>query len=54
MFETRQDLEKRINRLKFIKELKKDYYRCFPSIKIYIEICELISQINYLEYKVKN
>jgi hypothetical protein len=54
IFETKQELQNRIKELKFIKEMKKDYYKYFPSIKIYMEISELISQINYLECKVKN
>ncbi len=54
IFETKQELQNRIKELKFIKEMKKDYYKYFPSITIYMEISELISQINYLECKVKN
>jgi hypothetical protein len=54
IFETKQELQNRIKELKFIKEMKKDYYKYFPSIKIYMEISELISQINYLECKLKN
>lgn len=47
-------VEKRLQNLKFKKELKKDYYKHFPSISVYREICELISLIKYLEYQIKN
>ncbi len=47
-------LETKLQHLKFTKELKKDYYKHFPNIKLYREICELISIINYLEDKLKN
>ena len=39
----------RLNMLKFQKDMKKDYYKSFPSINLYREILELISQIRYLE-----
>jgi hypothetical protein len=56
MIETRSlvSLEAKLQQLKFNKEIKKDYYKHFPDIKTYREICELISRINYLEYKLKN
>lgn len=56
MFEARtvQSLEKRLQYLKFKKDMKKDYYKSYPNIKVYREICELISQISYLECKIKN
>lgn len=56
MFEARtiQSIEKRVQQLKFKKDMKKDYYKAFPNVKVYREICELISQISYLECKIKN
>ena len=56
MFEARsiQSIDKRLQQLRFKKDMKKDYYKAFPSIKVYREICELISQISYLECKIKN
>lgn len=51
---TLASLETKLQQLKFKKELKKDYYKHFPDIKVYREICELISRINYLEHKLKN
>lgn len=53
-YRTVASLETKIQQLKFNKELKKDYYKNFPKTKVYREICELISRINYLEYKLKN
>lgn len=53
IFETKQELQNIIKELKFIKEMKKDYYKSFPSIRIYIEILELISKINNYESKLK-
>jgi hypothetical protein len=47
-----QTLEKRVQQLKFMKDMKKDYYKSFPNTRIYREICELISQIRYLEDKL--
>lgn len=56
MFEPRsiETLERRLYQLKFIKDMKKDYYKHYPNIKIYMEICELISQIKYIENKIVN
>jgi len=54
MFEAKTSVEKRLQYLKFKKDIKKDYYKSFPNIKDYRDICELISQISYLEYKIKN
>ena len=49
-----QTLEKGVQQLKFMKDIKKDYYKSFPNTRMYREICELISQISYLECKIKN
>ncbi len=46
--------EDKLQHLKFKKDMKKDYYIYFPNVKLYIEIRELISQISYLECKIKN
>lgn len=56
MYESRTvlSMERRLQQLKFKKDMKKDYYKAYPSVKIYREICELISQISYLECKIKN
>lgn len=47
-----QSLDKRIQQLKFEKDMKKDYYKAFPSIQVYKEIYELISHIRYLKDKL--
>lgn len=47
-----KSVKTRLQNLKFKKELKKDEYKCFPHIKLYREIVELISQIKYLESKL--
>jgi|LakMenEpi03Aug12_release.lakeMendotaPanAssembly.Ray.scaffolds.fasta_scaffold3437378_2 hypothetical protein len=49
-----KSLEARLRQLKFMKDMKKDYYKSFPRVQVYREICELISQISYLECKIKN
>lgn len=56
MIETRDlvSLEAKLQHLKFTKAIKKDYYKHYPDIKTYREICTLISRINYLEYRLKN
>jgi hypothetical protein len=43
-----------LQQLKFIKDMKKDYYKYYPNTRVYMEICEIISQISYLEGKIKN
>lgn len=53
-YRTLASLETKLQQLKFKKELKKDYYKHYPEIKVYREICELISRIKYLECKLKN
>jgi hypothetical protein len=53
-YRTITSLETKLRQLKFTKDLKKDYYRHYPDIKTYREICELISRIKYLEFKLKN
>jgi hypothetical protein len=47
-----QTLEKRLQQLKLKKDMKKDYYKAFPSIQVYKEICKVICQIRYLEDKL--
>lgn len=54
IFDTKHSLEKRLNQLYFMKMIKKDYYKCYPNIHTYREICELISQINYIKQKMEN
>jgi hypothetical protein len=53
-YRTLSSLETKLQQLKLNKELKKDYYKHYPEIKVYREICQLISRIKYLEYKLKN
>lgn len=51
-FHSIKSIRTRLQNLKFKKDMKKDYYKSFPSIKVYREIVELISQIKYLESKL--
>jgi hypothetical protein len=43
------DINKRINTLKFQKDMKKDYYKAFPDMKTLLSIKNLNSQIQTLE-----
>lgn len=51
-FHSIKSIRTRLHNLKFKKDMKKDYYKVYPSIKVYREIVELISQIKYLESKL--
>lgn len=51
-FHSIKSIKTRLHNLKFKKDIKKDYYKSYPSIKVYREIVELISQIKYLESKL--
>jgi hypothetical protein len=51
-FHSIKSTKTRLHNLKFKKDMKKDYYKAYPNIKIYREIVELISQIKYLESKL--
>ena len=48
---TFKSLEKRLFDLTLTKDLKKDYYKYFPSLKLLIEIRDINSQISYLKNK---
>lgn len=51
-FQTVDSLQKQLNSLLFKKEMKKDYYKYFPDIRIYKDIITLISEIKYIESKI--
>lgn len=42
-----------LSKLVFLRDMKKDYYRAFPSTSLLLEIRELISAIRALKNKLK-
>jgi hypothetical protein len=42
-------LDNKLQRLRFIKDMKKDYYKAFPSTKDYLQILEILREIQSLE-----
>lgn len=46
-----KSVKSRLSFFRFKKDLKKDEYKTNPNIKLYREIVELISIVNYLERK---
>jgi hypothetical protein len=51
--QTVDSLQKQLNSLRFKKDMKKDYYKYFPSIQMYKDIIILISEIKHIESKIK-
>lgn len=49
-----KSIDYKLNSLKFSREMKKDYYRAFPSTYVYFEIMRLDSQIKALERKIND
>jgi hypothetical protein len=41
--------QRRLSQLKFLKDMKKDYYKYFPSHSLYLEIKDLVRSITVLE-----
>ena len=48
-----KSIDSKLNILKFNRDMKKDYYRAFPSQYGYFEIMRLNSQIQALERKMR-
>jgi len=43
----------RLYKLRFLKDMKKDYYMAFPSHSLYLEIKDLVRSITVLERTLK-
>lgn len=53
MYKNVEHIKTRLSKLKANKELKKDLYKTYPNTKTYKEIIEIISEIKYLETRIK-